>query len=298
MMAEQTRQQFFVTGSAGMLGRVWQRLLESNGIAFEHADIDDIDITSPASLKQIEPGTTHIINCAAYTAVDKAEDEEQAATEINGRGVELLASRAAEIGATVVNYSTDYVFDGSATKPYKPDQIRDPLNAYGRSKAVGEQALEASDAAWLNIRTSWLYAPWGHNFVLTMARLTAEKDELKVVADQRGRPSSAVRLAESTLRLLNAGLEADHLRGHWHITDAGECTWHALTEAIADTTGAACRIAPCTSDEFPRPAKRPHYSVLDITKTEAVLGPLQHWKQSVADAIHAAGLKTPASSEH
>ncbi|MEM6333267.1 MAG: dTDP-4-dehydrorhamnose reductase [Planctomycetota bacterium] len=268
-------------GAAGMLGRAWCNLFDQAGIACEPMDRAEIDIADPATLDRIDPATTHLINCAAYTAVDKAEEDEQAATAINGHAVGHLAARAAAIDATLVNYSTDYVFDGNATSPYPTDQPRDPLNAYGRSKAVGEQALEASDARWLNVRTSWLYAPWANNFVITMAKLTKDKPTLKVVDDQRGRPTSAEHLAETTWRLLDAIDQGAAQPGHHHITDGGECTWFEFTRAINDALGHTCDVQPCTSDEFPRPAKRPPYSVLDLNQTEQALGPMPDWTSNL-----------------
>ncbi|MEM0914332.1 MAG: dTDP-4-dehydrorhamnose reductase [Planctomycetota bacterium] len=272
-------------GAAGMLGRAWCELLDGAGIAYAAMDRSEIDIADPATLDRIDPGTTHVINCAAYTAVDKAEDEEELATAINGHAVGHLATRAAAIDAVLVNYSTDYVFDGNATSPYAIDQPRDPLNAYGRSKAVGEALLEESNAAWLNIRTSWLYAPWGNNFVLTMARLTADKPTLKVVDDQRGRPTSAQHLAETTLSLIDAVERGVAQPGHHHVTDGGECTWCGFTRAINDRLGHACDVQPCTTADFPRPAKRPAYSVLDLSATEAALGPMPEWTVNLRSVL-------------
>ena len=281
---------FFVVGSAGMLGRAWVELLNAQGESFTHGDLETLDLTKPESLDAIPNNTTHVINCAAYTNVDAAEEHEQLATEINGAGVANLAERCGHIDAAIVNYSTDYVFEGDATKPYPTDHPRNPLNAYGRGKAVGEQALEQCGIPWFNIRTSWLYAPWANNFVLTMARLTAEKPELKVVDDQRGRPTSATHLAHATLRLLGAADRGEANPGHWHITDASECTWHGLTTEIASLLGRDCRITPCTTDQFPRPARRPAFSVLDIGKTESAIGPMPRWQSNVAQALAQAGL--------
>jgi dTDP-4-dehydrorhamnose reductase len=270
-----------ILGAGGMLGRAWCELLD--GMGYDHAPMGrgEVDLADAGSLDRIDPATTHLINCAAYTAVDQAEADEAAATEINGHAVARLADRAAAIDAVLVNYSTDYVFDGRATTPYAIDQPRDPLNAYGRSKAVGEQALEQSDAAWLNVRTSWLYAPWGSNFVLTMARLTRDKPTLRVVDDQRGRPTSSQHLAASTFALIAAVERGDARPGHHHITDGGECTWCAFTRAINDQMGHACDVQPCATADFPRPAQRPAYSVLDLTATEQAIGKMPDWTQNL-----------------
>jgi dTDP-4-dehydrorhamnose reductase len=188
--------------------------------------------------------------------------------------------RAREIGATLVTFGTDYVFDGRSARPYAVDHPRAPQNAYGRSKALGEQLVEQSGAAHLSVRTSWLYAPWGNNFVLMMARLTRERDVVRVVDDQRGRPTSAQHLARTTLSLVEAGV-----LGTFHVTDGGECTWHGLATVIRDHLRHDCTIEPVTSAEFPRPAPRPPYSVLDLSATEALLGPMPSHRQSVAAAL-------------
>ncbi len=224
--------------------------------------------------------TDLVINCAAYTNVDLAETEEAAATRINGEGVGVLAARCAEVGATLVHFSTDYVFDGRASLPYAVDHPRDPLGAYGRSKAAGEEALEASACDWLCLRTSWLYAPWGTNFLKTIARLAKERDALKVVNDQRGRPTHCDTLAAITEAMVTSGA-----RGMHHACDGGECTWFDFATEIAARVNPGCRVDPCTTAEFPRPAPRPSYSVLDLSLTEAAIGPIANWKRPLADAL-------------
>jgi dTDP-4-dehydrorhamnose reductase len=268
---------FLVLGGKGMLGRAFRAALEYNALPYRSCDVDEVDISSPDSLRAaIYPGVRFVLNCAAWTNVDGAEKEEAAATKINGHAVKLLAERCAEAGALLVTYSTDYVFDGQASSPYRTGQKRAPLNAYGRSKAVGEEFLEQSAGRWLNIRTSWLYAPWGNNFVRTIAKLLREKPSIKVVNDQRGRPTSAEHLAAATLAMIDAGA-----LGHQHVTDGGECTWYEFAGEIGRLTGAPGRVAPCTSAEFPRPAKRPAYSVLDLSGTETLIGPMPDWKANL-----------------
>lgn len=275
---------FVIVGAAGMLGRAWRELLDALRLPYEAMDLPRIDITDPQSIADNIPsgrGTVAVVNCAAYTAVDKAEEDEATATRINGGAVGLLAARCRAIGATLVHYSTDYVFNGRATSPYRTDEAHDPINAYGRSKAAGETALRHSGARHLLIRTSWLYAPWGNNFVRTMVKLTAEKPELKVVDDQRGRPTSAEHLARTSLALLRRGDE-----GVFHVTDGGECTWHGFAVEIARLAGHVhCNIQPCTSEQYPRPARRPAYSVLDLSRTEAALGPMPDWRIHLADVM-------------
>lgn len=270
-----------VFGADGMLGTAWMRLLEERKIPARPATEPELDITDAASIARFVDGETRaVINCSAYTNVDGAEEHEALATKVNGEGVGLLVARCDEVGAPLVHYSTDYVFDGQGTAPYPVDHPTDPINAYGRSKRVGEAHVERSDGPHLIIRTSWLYAPWGQNFVKTIAKYAKERDRLKVVNDQRGRPTSAEQLARTSLALLEGG----H-RGTFHGTDGGECTWYDFAKAIAQHADPTCVVDPCTSEEFPRPAKRPPYSVLDISKTEAAVGPLLPWPEALASVL-------------
>jgi len=278
--------EFVIVGALGMLGRAWRELLARRGVRFVGIDRDEVDITDPATIPGAVPaGARVIVNCAAYTNVDGAEDDYDAARLLNGDAVSHLAKHAAAIGATLIHYSTDYVFNGQATEPYAVDAPHDPINAYGRSKAEGESALWASDADHLLIRTSWLYAPWANNFVRTMLKLTAERDTLRVVDDQRGRPTSAQHLAAASLALLETGE-----RGSFHVTDGGACTWCEFTRAIAQIAGHDCDVQACTTDQFPRPARRPAYSVLDLSRTEALLGPMPDWRDNTAAVIAGAEL--------
>jgi dTDP-4-dehydrorhamnose reductase len=264
--------QTVLIGADGMLGRAFREELTRRGAGFTPLALPQLDLTKPETLERgITPAARLVINCAAWTNVDLAEAEEAAATAVNGYGVESLARHCRAVGAMLVTYSTDYVFDGRAKGPYRTDQARAPLNAYGRSKAVGEELLERSGARYLNIRTSWLYAPWGVNFVRTIARLLREKPSIKVVDDQRGRPTSAEHLARTTLALIDKGASV-----------GGECTWCEFAREIGRLTGAPGKVEPCTSAEFPRPAKRPAYSVLDLSRTEALLGPMPDWKVNLA----------------
>lgn len=278
-------------GANSMLARAIRARFESADSAFHAAGARflgraECDITDASSVaRAITPGVSLVVNCAAYTNVDLAETEERAACAVNGAGVGLLADRCARVGATLVHYSTDYVFPGDATEPYAIDAPRAPIGAYGRSKLEGELALERSGADWLCLRTSWLYAPWGKNFVLTIAKLARERPSLRVVNDQRGRPTSCETLAWITERLLVAGE-----RGMRHACDGGECTWFDLATDIAARVNPACVVEPCSTAEFPRPARRPAYSVLDLSQTERITGPLPHWRHALTRTLERAGL--------
>ena len=270
-----------VCGAGGMLGRAWLELCAARGLEARGADLPGFDLADEASIARHVTGDLRaVVNCAAYTDVDGAETHEALATAINGEGVARLVARCAAVGVPLTPSSTDYLFDGRASAPYPTDGPAAPLNAYGRSKRGGEEALLASPGPHLLIRTSWLYAPYGKNFVLTIAKLASEREELRVVDDQRGRPTSAEHLARLSLALLERGE-----RGVFHGTDGGECTWFELAREIAARVAPACRVVPCTSAEFPRPAPRPSYSVLDLSRTEAALGPIPGWRDNLADVL-------------
>lgn len=263
----------------GMLGRAFATALGEG--AFEGVLYPAIDLTKEETIaRAVRPGITRVINCSAYTDVDGAETNEALATAINGTGVGALARRCREVGATLVHFGSDYVFDGLSTRPYAISAPLAPQGAYGRSKALGETLIRESGAQHLYVRTSWLYAPWAKNFVRTIASLARTKEKLRVVDDQRGRPTSAEHLVRATLELSARGLH-----GTWHVTDGGECTWFEFAREIVRLTGAPCAVEPCTTAEFPRPAPRPAYSVLDLAETEAVLGPMPDWRENLADVM-------------
>ncbi|MEM6459788.1 MAG: dTDP-4-dehydrorhamnose reductase [Planctomycetota bacterium] len=271
---------YVVTGAAGMLGRAWTELLRSDGVSCAAHDRQLLDITDPDAVARAAPeGTRVVVNCAAYTNVDGCETHEADAMRVNADGPARLAERCAAVGATLVHYSTDYVFNGQADAPYPTNAPIAPVNAYGRTKAAGEAAICATGCDHRILRTSWLYAPWGSNFVRTMLRLTAERDTLSVVDDQRGRPTSATHLAAVSKQLLAAP------SGTYHVADGGQCTWFEFTKEIARLAGNTCDLQPCTTDQFPRPAKRPAYSVLDLTRTEAAVGPMPDWKVNLGSVL-------------
>ena len=273
----------FVVAPQGMLGRAYVELLQQRGMHFSTGQRPTVDLAAPESLAAAIPETcTAVINCAAYTKVDDAETHEAEAHAINCTGVAALAALCKQRGIPLVHFSTDYVFAGDAEAPYPIDTPHAPINAYGRSKAAGEEALWDSEAEHLLLRTSWVYAPWGNNFVLTMAKLSAERPALTVVNDQRGRPTSAQYLAQRSLALLQEG----H-RGTFHVTDGGECTWFDFTREIVRHLDRQCDVQPCSSDAFPRPAKRPAYSVLDLGPTDAAIGPSRSWQENLQDVLRA-----------
>jgi dTDP-4-dehydrorhamnose reductase len=270
-----------IVGDRGMLGRAFRELLTRQARAYQGVDLPDFDAAEPRQVSDLfaKPWSA-VINCAAFTNVDSAEGNEAAALRGNATAPKLVSEACARAGVPFLHFSTDYVFSGQASTPYLVDAPMEPLGAYGRTKAAGEDAIRASGARYLIARTSWLYAPWANNFVRTMAKLTRDKPSLKVVSDQRGRPTSAEHLAKTSLALLDRGAS-----GTFHVTDGGECSWYDFTVAIAQKLGRTCTIDPCTTAEFPRPAPRPAYSVLDLSKTEALLGAMPDWHDNLASVL-------------
>lgn len=271
-----------ITGDGGMLARAYRELFDRLGVPTLFRDRDELDITNAEAVDDAIRGESYavVVNCAAYTDVDGAESDESAAAAINATGPGLLADACAAAGSTLLHFSTDYVFAGDANAPYRATDPVAPMGAYGRTKAEGERLIRQAGADHLIVRTSWLYAPWARNFVTTMAKLTRDKDQLRVVHDQRGRPTSAEHLARAAWRLCLSGT-----RGTAHVTDGGLCTWFELACAVGDGLGHRCEISPCTTDEFPRPAPRPSYSVLDLSGTEAVLGDMPDWRQNLSGVL-------------
>lgn len=268
-------------GTTGQLGAAMARTLAGSGMEFAALGRDRVDLARPESIRSLgnlAAGT--VINCAAWTDVDGAEANETGANAVNADAIGELAELCRRRGALLVNYSTDYVFDGAGTSPYPIDHPRAPINAYGRSKARGEEILEQSGCDYLLIRTSWVYAPTGKNFVRTIRNAARTRPSLKVVSDQRGRPTSADNLADVSLRLIEK-----EARGTYHATDAGECTWYEFAKEIVKLAGLSTPVESCTSAEFPRAAKRPAYSVLDLSKTEQLLGPMTPWQTALADVM-------------
>jgi dTDP-4-dehydrorhamnose reductase len=269
----------WLVGARGMLGTAILERLSHLGVATVTSDLE-LDIADRQRVLDFSERErpSLIVNAAAYTRVDDAETHEADAYRANGEGPGNLGAAAATLGARVLHFSTDYVFDGRGSEPYREDAPTAPRGVYAKSKLQGEERLLAACPAGATIvRTSWLFGPNGPSFVRTMTQLLAQKEELRVVDDQRGRPTYTVDLAEAALSLVGVG-HAGAPPGVYHFANAGAVTWHAFTLAIRD----ACvrhglpvkteRILPVTTAEFPRPAPRPAYSVLDTTRLEQVLG--------------------------
>lgn len=236
-----------------------------------------------ALVERVVPGA--VVNAAAYTAVDRAENEREAAFRANAEAPAVLANACARHDALLVHYSTDYVFDGRGTRPYREDDPTAPLGVYGASKLAGEEAIRASGCRHAILRTAWVYAAHGHNFLRTMLRLGRERDSLRVVADQVGTPTPAWLIADVTARLLP---RADAGSGTWHLTATGQTSWHGFAEAIikgAVERGLlprAPRVEPIATAEYPTPAQRPGYSVLDTTRLREGLGiELPEWEEGL-----------------
>ncbi|TRW43011.1 dTDP-4-dehydrorhamnose reductase [Georgenia yuyongxinii] len=267
---------WLVAGAMGMLGTdVVQRLDGAHEVrALGRAELD---ITDPESVAAVVHDVDVVVNCAAWTAVDAAETEESAAFALNAVGPQLLARAAAAAGARMVQVSTDYVFDGSATSPYREDAPLSPASAYGRTKGAGEWAVRAESDDHLIVRTAWLYGAHGGCFPKTMARLAGEREELLVVVDQVGQPTWTADVADLIVRLV----EATAPSGTYHATSAGEVSWHGFTRAIVSTLGKdPGMVKETTSEAFVRPAPRPAYSVLGHEALErAGVRPIGNWRE-------------------
>jgi dTDP-4-dehydrorhamnose reductase len=276
--------------------------LSSSGSTCEIANLAAL-ASLPGLLDRVRPDV--IVNAAAYTAVDRAEQEPELAHRVNGEAVGVLGRWAAQHAALVIHYSTDYVFDGAQPRPYAVDAPTGPLGAYGRSKLAGEQALRDSGAAHLTMRTAWVYAAHGQNFLRTMLRLGRERDELRVVDDQHGAPTDTSLIVRASLAALDRWLRADaaqraRLQGTHHLVASGVTTWHGFATAIFEQALAqgviarAPRVIPIGSAEFPTPARRPAWSVLDNTGFQQHFGfSLPDWREGLHEAI--AQLAPPAS---
>ena len=250
-----------VTGANGMLGQDLCPILEDNGFDVIETDIHNLDITQEDAVYKFlqETKPDYVIHCAAYTNVDKAEEDIETATKINVLGSENLAKACQKIDATMICISTDYVFDGTKTTPYLPDDEANPINVYGKTKFEGEEAVRKNCEKHYIARTSWLYGHHGKNFVETMLSL-ADKPELKVVDDQIGCPTWTVELANGIIKLLGQPY------GTYHVCGSGSTTWYGFAKEIFRLQGLDVNLKPCKTEEFPRPAKRPAYSIMDNQK--------------------------------
>ncbi len=270
-----------ITGANGQLGGALQRTAPDHA-DLNAIDIDDVDFTEDAMLRArlIVESPDIIINAAAYTAVDKAESDEELAQAINADAVAIMAEEMEEQGGKLVHVSTDFVFDGQSSRAYLPEDPRAPISAYGRTKAAGEDHLRPSD---LLVRTAWVYEAGGANFVRTMIRLMNERDELGVVSDQIGSPTWATGLAHTIWGLIEAGAS-----GTFHHSDAGDASWYDFAVAIAEEAHALGLIAripaikPIATADYPTPAARPAFSLLDCSKTRELLGDAPvHWRTNL-----------------
>jgi len=276
-----------LTGSTGQVGYELARSLQGVGavVALDRQQMDLADLDQLRRvIRTVQPNM--IVNPAAYTAVDKAESEPALAFRVNAEAPALMAEEARLLGASMVHYSTDYVFDGSAAAPRVEDDATGPLNVYGASKLAGEQAIAAAGIPHLIFRTSWVYGMRGKNFLLTMLRLARERDELRVVADQFGAPTWSRTIADVTAQVLaqaHAGGREWWVqnRGVYHLTAQGQTSWYDFTRAILAEAGIDCRVLPITSAEYPVPARRPEYSVLSCERLMTRFSHLPEWQQAL-----------------
>jgi dTDP-4-dehydrorhamnose reductase len=285
-----------VTGAAGQVGTEVIRELQGVATVIAH-DRRTLDLAHPEGIaprvREARPDV--IVNCAAYTAVDRAESEVEAAHQVNGVAPAVLAQEAARAGAVLIHFSTDYVFDGTKASPYVESDAPNPVNAYGATKLEGERAIAASGCAHAILRTSWVYGPHGKNFMLTMLRLAETREEIRVVDDQRGAPTSSAQLARLTRELLDGGLERLRANpGLYHATAAGATTWRGFAEAIFE--GAARRraafkrprVIPIATSEYPTPARRPMNSILSGERLEQTFGVrIPDWRAGLEEALSA-----------
>ena len=281
---------YLITGGSGMLGTDLANALTGREVT--RLGRDQLDITDLEAVRKAVGDHDVVVNCAAYTRVDDAETDEDAAYAVNATGAGNLAIAAARTGAMLVQLSTDYVFDGTAGSPYDEDTPVSPVSAYGRTKAAGERlALELNPGRTHIIRTAWLYGEHGPNFATTMLRLAADHDEVRVVADQLGQPTWTAELAEKIVALIDSGTPA----GTFHLTNSGQASWYDFARAVFELKGLDPeRVKPIPGSEFTRPAPRPAYSVLGHHAWQkAGLPPMRPWGQALADAVHRGALGAP-----
>ena len=293
------RPAILLIGAAGQLGRELAPALAAIGdvVARDHEALDVTDAAAVAeAVRNVSP--QYIVNAAAYTAVDRAESERDVAFAVNGRAPGLLAEAARRIDAILVHYSTDYVFDGERTTPYDETVTPCPRNVYGESKLEGERAIAASGATALTLRTSWVYSRHGQNFLTTMERLARERDELRVVADQTGVPNWTRALARATAAMLSHGPAFIAQRaGLYHLSAGGSTTWYGFARAIVE--GSGVRVTPIRTTDYPTPATRPVYGVLDASRFATTFGvALPDWRILLHECLRAQQAPPRASPVH
>lgn len=290
-----------VTGREGQVARALTER-SGEGLVIEAIGRPDLDITDRASIERVidEFKPDVLVNAAAYTAVDRAESETDAAFAVNRDGAENAAAAAAAAGLPIIQISTDYVFPGDQDAPYRESDATGPRSAYGLSKLAGEEAVAAANPAHAILRTAWVYSPWGNNFLKTMLRLAQDRDVVRVVADQHGAPTFAPDIAEGILlvaRRMLAEPDAADWRGVFHMTAGGQTHWADFAQAIfrasAKRGGPSARVEPITTADYPTPARRPGNSVLDCSKFGKTFeGPLPAWEASIGPCIEALGQRT------
>ena len=275
-----------ITGSKGQLGQEFQNILETRHPDITtYVDRDELDITdSEATERFLRQGDfTHVVNCAAYTAVDRAEEEKLECAAVNIDGIANIARLADELGYKIVHISTDYVFDGQSYRPYIESDKVNPTSQYGSTKRKGETALLALAPSSIIIRTSWLYSQYGHNFVKTILNKAQNEKSLRVVSDQIGTPTYAADLAEAIETILFA---QQWMPGILNYSNEGACSWYDFAVAITRIAGIDCKITPVNSDKYPTVAQRPFYSVLDKSRIKATYSiTIPHWQESLKRCI-------------
>jgi dTDP-4-dehydrorhamnose reductase len=277
-----------ITGANGQIGRELQALQsEFPSIQFIPVDRATLDLTQSAEVERFLNETTFdaCINCAAYTAVDKAEQEQELAYSINADAAEQLAKICQAKGAAFIHYSSDYVYNNGLDRPLLETDPTTPQSVYAQSKLAGDLRVMAAHQEALVFRTSWVYSSFGHNFVKTMLRLGKERDLLRIVNDQIGTPTYARDIARMTLQLLLRGWPANQ-GGIYNYSNEGVCSWYDFTKAIFDLNGIGCKVEPIPSSEYPTPAARPHFSVLNKSKIKSAFGlDIPYWRDSLLECL-------------
>jgi len=275
-----------ITGSHGQLGNEMQQAAARfPAFNFLYTDVEDLDICDKAALTTFVKANkvNMIVNCAAYTAVDKAEDDVALCYKINSDAVRNIGEVASENNLKVVHVSTDYVFDGTNYLPYNEDQPVCPATVYGKSKLAGEQALLETCKQAVILRTAWLYSSFGNNFVKTMMKLGTDRDSLNVIFDQVGTPTYAADLADAILKVLS---HETFVPGIYHFSDEGVCSWYDFTKTIHRIAGITCNVQPIETKDYPARTPRPHYSVLNKVKIKSTYGiVIPHWEESLVRCI-------------
>jgi dTDP-4-dehydrorhamnose reductase len=276
-----------VTGGNGQLGSALQLASAGSSHRYIYTDIDNLDITSAKAVEEImtHEGVDMVVNCAAYTAVDLAEEQEKKADEINNKAVAILAQACKRHNAALIHISTDYIFAGDATAPIAESATPAPRNAYGRTKLAGEIAIAESGCKHIILRTSWLYSEYGKNFVKTMRHLTSTLSDIRVVADQIGTPTYAGDLAKAIVEIIES--EQCNKFGTYNYSNLGKCSWFEFAVEIARQSGNnSCKINSCSTEEYPTKAERPRYSVLDKSKFINTFGiAIPEWRESLTECI-------------